>query len=358
MNRNQKIENLNIISEKTILTPNELRAQFPHTDHIIKVVSEGQENIKNILSGKDKRLLVVVGPCSIHDMASAKDYAQKLAKLSEELKDTLLLVMRVYFEKPRTTIGWEGFVNDPHLDDSQDLEEGLKQARQLLMYIAELGLPAAGEALDIVTPQYIQDLFSWTAIGARTTESQSHRKMASGLSAAVGFKNGTGGNIDIAVQALQSVAAGHNFVSIAPNGQVAIVKTKGNPNSHIILRGGTQPNYDKDSVKSCEEKMQKAGFTPNIMIDCSHANSGKMAVNQPKVLKEVEKQILEGNQSITGVMIESNINFGKQSIPKDLDTLKYGVSITDECLGWQETADMLRNFATNIKDQLSKRTID
>ncbi len=356
MDRNQKIENLNILSEKNIITPNELREQFPHTANVIEVVSQGQETIKNILSGKDKRILVVVGPCSIHDIKSAKEYALNLSKLAEELKDSLFLVMRVYFEKPRTTVGWEGFVNDPYLDDSHDIEEGLKLARQLLIYIAELGLPAAGEALDIVTPQYIQDLFSWTAIGARTTESQSHRKMASGLSAAVGFKNGTSGNIDIAVQALQSVAAPHNFVSIAPDGKVAIVKTKGNPNSHIILRGGsTGPNYDAASVRFCEEKMKKAGFTPNIMIDCSHANSGKQAINQPKVLDAVEKQIIEGNQSITGIMVESNINFGKQAIPCDLKTLQYGVSITDECLGWEETASMLRDFAKNIQDSLNKR---
>lgn len=355
MNYNQKIENLNILSEKTIITPSELRQQFPHTKQAVDAVAKGQSVIKNILKRDDKRMLVVVGPCSIHDIESAKEYARKLKQLSNELNDTLYLVMRVYFEKPRTTIGWEGLVNNPYLDNSNDLEEGLKQARQLLLYIAELGLPAAGEALDIVTPQYIQDLFSWTAIGARTTESQSHRKMASGLSTAVGFKNGTGGNIDIAVQALQSVAAPHNFVSIDPDGKVAIVKTAGNPNSHIILRGGDAPNYDYASVRSCEEKMESAGFESNIMIDCSHANSGKCAINQPIVLKEVEKQIKAGNKSITGIMIESNIHFGKQSIPKDLNQLKYGVSITDECLGWEETETLLRNFGQNIKQDLMER---
>jgi 3-deoxy-7-phosphoheptulonate synthase len=277
----KRIENLNIREEQPIITPAELKKQYPLTENIINTVHSGQTTVKNILSRDDKRQLVVVGPCSIHDIEVAKDYARRLKALSEEVDDTLYLVMRVYFEKPRTTVGWQGLVNDPFLDDSCQLEEGLKQSRELLTYIAELGLPAAGEALDIVTPQYIQDLFSWTAIGARTTESQSHRKMASGFSSAVGFKNGTDGNVKIAIQALQSVASPHNFVSIHPDGQVAVVRTNGNPHTHLILRGGKQPNFDAQSIAKYESILKEKGYPARIMVDCSHANSGKVAANQP-----------------------------------------------------------------------------
>ncbi len=345
----KRIENININEEQAILTPNELKDLYPLNENIIKTIEEGQATIKNILSGEDKRILVVVGPCSIHDIKAAKEYAQKLKQLSEQVKDSLYLVMRVYFEKPRTTVGWQGLINDPLLDNSFELEEGLKQARELLSYIAEIGMPVAGEALDIVTPQYIQDLISWTAIGARTTESQSHRKMASGLSSVVGFKNGTDGNLEIAINALESVASPHNFISIDPDGHVAVVRTKGNANTHIILRGGKKPNYDAVSVAEYEARLQKAGLPARIMIDCSHSNSCKKAENQAKVLKDIESQILNGNTSIMGVMIESNLNFGKQKIPTDLSTLKYGVSVTDECIGWDETEEVLLSFAKNIK---------
>ncbi len=345
----KRIENININEEQAILTPNELKDLYPLNENIIKTIEEGQATIKNILSGEDKRILVVVGPCSIHDIKAAKEYAQKLKQLSEQVKDSLYLVMRVYFEKPRTTVGWQGLINDPLLDNSFELEEGLKQARELLSYIAEIGMPVAGEALDIVTPQYIQDLISWTAIGARTTESQSHRKMASGLSSVVGFKNGTDGNLEIAINALESVASPHNFISIDPDGHVAVVRTKGNANTHIILRGGKKPNYDAVSVAEYEARLQKAGLPARIMIDCSHSNSCKKAENQAKVLKDIESQILNGNTSIMGVMIESNLNFGKQKIPIDLSTLKYGVSVTDECIGWDETEEVLLSFAKNIK---------
>ena len=345
----KRIENININEEQAILTPNELKDLYPLNENIIKTIEEGQATIKNILSGEDKRILVVVGPCSIHDIKAAKEYAQKLKQLSEQVKDSLYLVMRVYFEKPRTTVGWQGLINDPLLDNSFELEEGLKQARELLSYIAEIGMPVAGEALDIVTPQYIQDLISWTAIGARTTESQSHRKMASGLSSVVGFKNGTDGNLEIAINALESVASPHNFISIDPDGHVAVVRTKGNANTHIILRGGKKPNYDAVSVAEYEARLQKAGLPARIMIDCSHSNSCKKAENQAKVLKDIESQILNGNTSIMGVMIESNLNFGKQKIPTDLSTLKYGVSVTDECIGWDETEEVLLSFAKNIR---------
>ena len=344
----KRIENININAEQAILTPNQLKDQYPLNENIIKTIEEGQSTIKNILKGDDKRILVVVGPCSIHDIKAAKEYARRLKKLADQVKDTLYLVMRVYFEKPRTTVGWQGLINDPFLNNSFELEEGLKQARELLSYIAELGLPVAGEALDIVTPQYIQDLISWTAIGARTTESQSHRKMASGLSSVVGFKNGTDGNIEIAINALESVAAPHNFISIDPDGHVAVIRTEGNENTHIILRGGKKPNYDAQSVAEYEKRLAKAGLAPRIMIDCSHANSCKKAANQKDVLKSIEKQIKDGNESIMGVMIESNLEFGKQSIPEDLSQLKYGVSVTDECIGWEETEELLKGLASRL----------
>ncbi len=348
----KRIENINVDIEQAIITPNKLKDLYPLTENVIKTIAAGQQTIKRILAGEDNRILVVVGPCSIHDIKSAKEYAQRLKKLAYKLRDSLYIVMRVYFEKPRTTVGWQGLINDPYLNDSYELEDGLKQARELLSFIAELGLPAASEALDIVTPQYIQDLISWTAIGARTTESQSHRKMASGLSSAVGFKNGTDGNIDIAINALESVATPHNFISIDPDGHVAVVKTKGNTNTHIILRGGKKPNYDASHVRDYEQRLQKSGLPARIMIDCSHANSFKKAANQTIVLKSVEEQILAGNTSICGVMIESHLFEGNQKIPHDLSTLKYGVSVTDECLGWDKTEEILKEFANNVKKRM------
>ncbi|WP_439182157.1 3-deoxy-7-phosphoheptulonate synthase [Carboxylicivirga taeanensis] len=343
-----RIENLNIIAEEPIITPDKLKQLFPLTDDITKTILDGQNTVKRILHRKDKRLLVVVGPCSIHDIDAAKEYARRLKQLAHDVSDKLYLVMRVYFEKPRTTIGWQGLINDPYLDDSCQVEDGLKMARELLLYIADLGLPAAGEALDIVTPQYIQDLFSWTAIGARTTESQSHRNMASGLSSAVGFKNGTNGSIDIAINARESVAAPHNFVSINPEGKVAVVKTKGNINSHIILRGGKTPNYSAEHIAEYEKKLKEAGLEPRIMVDCSHANSGKKAVNQAKVAKDIARQISNGNHSIMGIMIESNLNFGCQQLTPNKNELKYGVSITDECIGWDETEELLKELAATL----------
>lgn len=352
---NKRIENININREQTILTPNELKDLYPLNENIIRTIEQGQKTIKDILNGDDKRILAVVGPCSIHDIVAAKEYAVKLKKIAEELKDSLYIVMRVYFEKPRTTVGWQGLINDPYLNNSCELEDGLKQARELLTYIAELGLPVAGEALDIVTPQYIQDLISWTAIGARTTESQSHRKMASGLSSVVGFKNGTDGNIEIAINALESVAAPHNFISIDTDGHVAVVRTNGNEDTHIILRGGKEPNYDAKNVAEYESRLTKARLPARIMIDCSHANSLKKAENQTKVLDSIKAQILDGNKSIMGVMIESNLLFGKQSIPEDLISLKYGVSVTDECIGWDKTEEVLKSFANDIKESILKR---
>ena len=344
-----RIENLNIFIEEPIITPDELKKQYPLTDKTTKTILDGQNAVKRILHKKHNRLLVVVGPCSIHDIVAAKEYARRLKKLADEVSDTLYLVMRVYFEKPRTTIGWQGLINDPHLDNSCKVEDGLKMARELLLYVADLGLPAAGEALDIVTPQYIQDMFSWTAIGARTTESQSHRNMASGLSSVVGFKNGTKGSIDIAINACESVSAPHNFVSINPDGKAAIVRTKGNSNSHIILRGGKEPNYSSQHITQYEEELRKRGLEPCIMVDCSHANSGKKAANQSLVLENITQQIKDGNNSIIGIMIESNLNFGCQKLNADKSKLAYGVSITDECIGWEETERLLKNLRDQLK---------
>ncbi|MCU4162464.1 3-deoxy-7-phosphoheptulonate synthase [Carboxylicivirga caseinilyticus] len=350
-----RIENVNIVAEQPIIKPNDLKALFPLTENIIETVEKGQQTVKNILHKSDKRLLVVVGPCSIHNVESAKEYAQKLKTLADELGDTLYLVMRVYFEKPRTTVGWQGLINDPYLNDSYAIEDGLKMARELLCYVAEIGLPAAGEALDLITPQYMQDLFSWTAIGARTTESQTHRNMASGLTSVVGFKNGTNGDIKIALNARMSAAAPHNFLSVDPEGNVAVVQTAGNPNSHIILRGGKEPNYSTKHVAEYEKKLEKEGLEPRLMIDCSHANSNKNAKNQQLVCEDIAQQIIDGNQSIIGMMVESNLKFGKQSIPADLSMLEYGVSITDECIGWEQTESMLRKLREDIKDLLPNR---
>lgn len=345
----KRIENQNIAAEERLITPTELKNLYPLTENIISTVERGQNTVKNILNGVDKRQLVVVGPCSIHDVEAAKEYAKRLKELADELSDTLYLVMRVYFEKPRTTVGWQGLVNDPFLDDSCHVQEGLKVARELLCSIAEIGLPTAGEALDIVTPQYLQDLFSWTAIGARTTESQSHRKMASGLTSVVGFKNGTDGNIEVAINALGSTAAPHNFISIDPDGQVSVVRTKGNENTHIILRGGKEPNYEAHHIAKYEARLTEAGINPAIMVDCSHANSSKKASNQKLVLQDIAHQIEKGNKSIIGTMIESNIHAGKQAIPSDLKLLKYGVSVTDECVSWEDTETMLREFAETLR---------
>ncbi|PKQ68426.1 3-deoxy-7-phosphoheptulonate synthase [Labilibaculum manganireducens] len=344
-----RIENLNVSAEQSIITPIELKELYPLSEKHIETVNKGQTTIKNILNGSDKRILAIVGPCSIHDIKSAKEYAQKLKVLADDLKEDLFIVMRIYFEKPRTTVGWKGLINDPYLDNSCKIQDGLKQARGLLVYIAELGLPAAGEALDIVTPQYIQDLFSWTAIGARTTESQSHRNMSSGLSSVVGFKNGTDGNIDIAINAMQAVASPHNFVSINPEGKVAVIRTLGNPNTHIILRGGKKPNFEAEHIAAIEKKLSDLQIVPRIMVDCSHANSSKKAQKQEIVLASLAGQIAGGNKSIMGFMVESNLMFGKQSIPDDQSELKYGVSVTDECLDFESTERILREFCRKIK---------
>jgi len=350
------IDDLNVASNETLITPAQLKREIPLSDTALQTVNKGREVIRNILDGKDHRLFVVIGPCSIHDLKAAHEYAERLKVLAAEVSDTLYLVMRVYFEKPRTTVGWKGLINDPYLDDSFKIEDGLHIGRKLLLDLAEMGLPTATEALDPISPQYLQDLISWSAIGARTTESQTHREMASGLSSAVGFKNGTDGGLTVAINALQSVSNPHRFLGINQEGGVSIVTTKGNAYGHVVLRGGNgKPNYDSVSVALCEQALAKAKITPNIMVDCSHANSNKDPALQPLVMENVANQILEGNQSIIGLMVESHLNWGCQAIPKNLEDLKYGVSITDACIDWASTESTLRSMHAKLKDVLPKR---
>ena len=350
------IDDLNIASNTALITPEQLKSELPLSEAAQEQVKNARETIYSILDRKDPRLFIVVGPCSIHDPAAALDYARNLKQLADEVQDTLFLVMRVYFEKPRTSIGWKGLVNDPYLDDSFKIEDGLRIGRKLLLDIGEIGLPASTEALDPISPQYLQDIISWSAIGARTTESQTHREMSSGLSSAVGFKNGTDGGLTVAINAMQSVTSPHRFLGINGKGQVSVVTTKGNPHAHVVLRGGSQgPNYDSVHVAQCEQALEKGGVKNNIMIDCSHANSDKDPNIQPLVLKDITHQILEGNSSIIGVMLESNINAGNQSIPKDLTQLKYGVSVTDACIGWSTTESAVREMANKLRDVLPKR---
>lgn len=356
MNNEMNVDNLNVVSQEVLISPEKLKSELPLSDKSSETVTRGRETIRKILDREDHRLLVVIGPCSIHDPTAAMDYASRLKKLAQEVSDTLYIVMRVYFEKPRTTVGWKGLINDPYLNDSFKIQEGLHVGRRLLLDIAELGLPTATEALDPISPQYLQDLISWSAIGARTTESQTHREMASGLSSAVGFKNGTDGSLTVAINALQSVSSPHRFLGINSEGQVSVIHTRGNPYGHVVLRGGNgKPNYDSVSVTMCEKELAEAGVPTNIMVDCSHANSNKSHDLQPLVLDNVANQILEGNKSIMGVMVESNIGAGNQKIPADLADLQYGVSITDACIDWETTEKTLRSMHKKLKAALPNR---
>tara|TARA_R110002072_G_scaffold121598_4_gene255533 strand:- start:1669 stop:2754 length:1086 start_codon:yes stop_codon:yes gene_type:complete len=356
MMSNMKVHNVNVASQELLITPDQLKASLPMSDSIEATLAGSRQVIENILDRRDSRLFVVVGPCSIHDPVAAIEYAKRLKALADELEDTLYIVMRVYFEKPRTTVGWKGLVNDPYLDDSFNIEDGLHIARKLLLDILDLGLPTSTEALDPISPQYLQDLVSWTAIGARTTESQTHREMASGLSSAVGFKNGTDGGLTVATNALNSVANPHRFLGINGEGQVSVFTTKGNRYGHIVLRGGTSgPNYDSVHIKLCEDALEKAGVSGNIMVDCSHANSSKQPELQPLVVENVANQVVEGNTSIIGLMVESNLKAGNQSIPENLDDLEYGVSVTDGCIDWETTERCLRAMRERIKDTLASR---
>jgi 3-deoxy-7-phosphoheptulonate synthase len=350
------INDLNVVSNDPLITPEQLKLEIPLSDSASKTVAYGRQVVRDILDGKDHRIFIVIGPCSIHDIKAAHEYADRLKALAEKVADTLFLVMRVYFEKPRTTVGWKGLINDPYLDDSFMIQDGLHIGRQLLLDLAEKGLPTATEALDPISPQYLQDLISWSAIGARTTESQTHREMASGLSSAVGFKNGTDGGLTVAINALQSVSNPHSFLGINQQGQVSIVQTKGNAYGHVVLRGGNgKPNYDSVSVAVCERELNKANVKANIMVDCSHANSNKDASLQPLVMDNVANQIIEGNQSIIGLMVESHLGYGNQPIPKDLSELKYGVSITDACIDWEMTEQSILSMHAKLKNVLPTR---
>ncbi|HYQ90931.1 MAG TPA: 3-deoxy-7-phosphoheptulonate synthase [Candidatus Competibacteraceae bacterium] len=349
------ISNINVVSQEVMLTPAEIQRRLPPSEKTEQTVLNGRETIKRILDRRDQRLLVVVGPCSIHDLGATREYAWRLKKLADEVSDTLFVVMRVYFEKPRTTTGWKGFINDPYMDDSFQVEEGLQKARSLLLELAEMGLPTGTEALDPITPQYLSDLISWTAIGARTTESQTHREMASGLSTPVGFKNGTDGNLQVAINALHSASKPHSFLGINQDGQCAVIRTSGNSYGHVVLRGGSRPNYDSVSIAMCEEQLLAAKLPSNIVVDCSHANCNKKPALQPRVMQDCVHQIIEGNRSIIGLMIESNLEEGNQPIPTDLSQLRYGVSITDPCVGWSTTEKMLRDARVKLKNILPRR---
>jgi len=349
-------ENIHIQSETVLITPAELKNLIPASESVDQFIAASRQIVSNIVHKKDPRFLVICGPCSIHDLDAAKEYAINLKKLHDQYKDTLYIVMRVYFEKPRTTVGWKGLINDPHMDDSFDIETGLKQARKLLLWISELGLPIATEALDPISPQYLGDLFSWAAIGARTTESQTHREMASGLSMPVGFKNGTDGSLSTAVNAMQSASSAHRFMGINQKGQSALLQTSGNKDGHVILRGGGgKPNYDSLNVKLAEQALEKAGVEDILIVDCSHENSNKDYSLQPLVAKDVFHQVIEGNTSIIGIMLESNINEGNQALELRKDSLKYGVSVTDACINWDTTSQLLADAVCSLKDVLKTR---
>lgn len=352
----KQVNNVNVLSQELLPTPEEVKRALPLTERAEKTVLAGREVVRRILDREDHRLFVVVGPCSIHDLKAARDYAQRLKKLADEVSDTLYLVMRVYFEKPRTTVGWKGLINDPDMDDSFHIEKGLHLARELLRDLAELGLPAATEALDPITPQYLSDLITWTAIGARTTESQTHREMASGLSTPVGFKNATDGSLAVAINALHSVSRPHHFLGINQDGQCAVFRTRGNRYGHVVLRGGGgRPNYDSVSIALCEKALTEAKLPRNIAVDCSHGNSNKDYALQPLVAENCVNQVVEGNRTIVALMLESNLHAGNQPIPQDLSKLKYGISVTDACIDWPTTEKFLREARVRLKDVLPTR---
>ena len=338
----EQLYNVNVASSELLPTPEEVKRELPASPEAQRCVLNARTVIRDILDRRDPRLFVVVGPCSIHDLDAAREYAGRLRALAERVSPTLYLVMRVYFEKPRTTVGWKGLVNDPDMDDSFHIEKGIRMARRLLIELAEMGLPAATEALDPIMPQYLGELIAWTAIGARTTESQTHREMASGLSTPIGFKNGTDGTLGVAVNALQSVRSPHHFLGITQQGQSAVFRTRGNAYAHIVLRGGGgRPNYDSVSIALCEQALAKAGLPVNIVVDCSHGNSNKDHELQPLVAENCVNQVLEGNRSIVGLMLESHLGAGNQPIPADLGQLRYGVSVTDACIDWETTERLL-----------------
>lgn len=340
----QPTQDLHVRELVPLVSPQELKAELPMTEAANRTVVAGRHAVQRILRKEDTRLLVIVGPCSIHDPQAALEYARRLSALRQELADRICIVMRVYFEKPRTTIGWKGLINDPHLDGSDNMAIGLQTARRLLLAINEMGLPAGTEMLDPITPQYHADLVTWAAIGARTTESQTHREMASGLSMPVGFKNSTGGNLQVAIDAMESARHPHTFLGIDQEGRTCMVRTTGNPWGHVVLRGGhAGPNYDAASLDKATQQLHKAGLTPAFLVDCSHANANKQHERQEAVWKDLVQQRVDGNQNLIGMMVESNLEEGNQKIPGDLSQLRYGVSVTDPCVSWETTARMLRH---------------
>ena len=341
-------DNLRIAGTQEVLPPAKLHLELPITDAASETVFKARSQTQAILEGKDDRLVVIVGPCSIHDPDAAREYAAKLHPLIAELKDDLHIIMRVYFEKPRSVVGWKGLINDPYLDGSFKINDGLRFARSLLIDLAEIGIPAATEYLDLISPQYISDLVSWGAIGARTTESQAHRELASGLSCPVGFKNATDGGLQIAIDACLSAAKPHHFMSLTPEGHSAIFSTTGNPDCHVILRGGKKPNYNAESVQTAAEQIGLSGQSARFMIDCSHANSGKNHVQQEAVCLDVAEQITTGENRIMGIMLESNLVAGRQNQEPN-KALVYGQSITDACMAWQNTEPLLHKLATAIR---------
>jgi 3-deoxy-7-phosphoheptulonate synthase len=352
----QNTENLNIESLTVMPSPAEVHAKLPLTEAAAKTVVEGRRTLEAILDRKDPRVFMVVGPCSIHDPVAGLDYARRLKQLADKVKDTIYIVMRVYFEKPRTSTGWKGYINDPYMDDSFRIEEGIQKGRDFLLKVNELGLPAATEALDPISPQYLGDLIAWTAIGARTSESQTHREMSSGLSTPVGFKNATDGDMDVAINAIISSSSPHSFLGVNSQGTTSIVRTRGNRYGHVVLRGGGgRPNYDTVSITLAENAIAKAKLPRNLVVDCSHANSYKKPELQPLVLRDCVNQIRSGNQSIVGFMIESNIEAGNQSIPADLSQLKYGCSVTDGCIAWDTTEQAILEMHESLKGVLKQR---
>ena len=345
-----RLRNVNVAAAEPLPPPDVIGRDLPLTARAEATVAAARERLEAILARRDPRLFVVVGPCSIHDLRAALEYARRLRALAERVEPSLFLVMRVYFEKPRTSVGWKGLINDPDLDDSFHIEKGIRLARRLLLDLAEMGLPAGTEALDPIMPQYLSELISWTAVGARTTESQTHREMASGLSTPVGFKNGTDGTLDVAINALRSVRHPHHFLGITPDGRLAVFRTRGNPHAHIVLRGGGgRTNYDAASVAACERALAEAGLVENVVIDCSHGNSGKDPQRQPAVAESCVDQILAGNRSIVGLMLESFLSAGNQPIPADLSQLRPGVSITDACIDWETTERLLLSIDERLR---------
>jgi 3-deoxy-7-phosphoheptulonate synthase len=332
-----KTQNIRVARVEQLTPPEALRAELPAGDADYAVILRSREIIRSILRGEDSRLLAVVGPCSIHDPVAAIDYARRLAGLARQVEDTLFVVMRVYFEKPRTTIGWKGLINDPHLNGTNDMQLGLRLARRLLLDVARLGLPAGTELLDPIVPQYVTDLLSWAAVGARTTESQTHREMASGLSMPVGFKNSTDGNLAVAVNAIESARHPHTFLGIDPAGTASVIHTTGNPDAHVVLRGGRTPNFDAESLSTCEAMLREAGLPARVMVDCSHAQTGKNYSRQPEVLANVVRQVGDGSSPVMGFMLESNLGAGTQRLTGGRAGLAYGVSITDGCIDWSTT---------------------